>query len=99
MVWIHTHTNDKANELTTSLLSVYPNPANEYSTVEINMAEENKTGVFIIYNLLGTEVYKQQVKNNDVLTIDNKELNNGIYFYILKSNNEIIEKQKVIISK
>jgi len=80
-------------------LKIYPNPASEYSTVEIRLNDENRAAEFIIYNILGSRIYSQQVKDNDVLTIDNKELNNGIYLYVLKTNNEIIEKQKVIISK
>ncbi|MBL7882456.1 MAG: T9SS type A sorting domain-containing protein [Bacteroidia bacterium] len=83
----------------TNKLKVYPNPASDFSTVEIKLDETITNAEFIIYNLLGSKVYSQQVKNIDVLTIDTKELNNGIYLYVLKTNNEIIEKQKVIISK
>jgi hypothetical protein len=53
----------------------------------------------IIYNLLGEEIQKQEINDQNMLMIDTGNFNNGIYLYVLKTNNEIKEKQKVIISK
>ncbi len=80
-------------------LNVYPNPSNDFSTVEIKIDENAANAEFVIYNLLGSKIYSQQVKSNDVLTINVKEMNNGVYLYALIRNNEILEKQKVIILK
>ncbi len=55
-----------------------------------------------IFNVLGVKVYEEVLKTGaNSLRIDNQNLGDGIYFYTLQnvSTSEIIDKQKVIISK
>ncbi len=93
--------NQGAIENTNDLLAfkVYPNPGSDFTTVEINIDDKIFQGQLIVYNLLGAEILKQIVYDNEILNINTKDFNNGIYLYVLKSDKEIIEKQKVIISK
>ena len=80
-------------------MKIYPNPSAEFTTVEIYLKNESEVAELIIYNLLGSEIQKQKVSNNNVLTIDTKSFTNGIYLFVLKIESGIEEKKKVIISK
>ena len=82
-----------------SQFKVYPNPSSDYTKVEIQLEEEIFQAELLIYNLLGAEILRQTVKKNEVLTVNNKEFNSGIYLYVLKTEQGIVEKQKIIISK
>lgn len=84
---------------TQSSFKVYPNPSSDFTKVEISFEDETVIAEFIIYNILGEEVSKQRVSDNDLITIITKDFNNGIYLFVLKSNKGIIEKQKIIVSK
>jgi hypothetical protein len=87
----------KQNNL--SGFKVYPNPGSDYTKVEIHLNNDELHAELIVYNLLGSEVSRQAATNNNVLTINTKEFNNGIYLYVLKTEQGIIEKQKVLIIK
>lgn len=78
---------------------VYPNPGTDYTKVEISLNDGTLQAELIVYNILGSEISKQIVSNKDVLTINTNDFNNGIYLFILKTEQKIIEKQKVIVSK
>lgn len=79
-------------------MKIYPNPSTEYTMVEIYL-KNNVSAELIVYNLLGAESQKQKVSNMDVITIDTKTFSNGIYLFVLKTENGMVEKKKVIISK
>lgn len=78
---------------------VYPNPSTEHANVEIDMENEALKAELIIYDMLGAEVSRYNVIDQDVLKINTKEFNNGIYLFVLKIENATIEKQKVIVAK
>ncbi len=71
-------------------LRVYPNPARNYITVE---AENLK--VINIYNVQGQLIYTLQ-NNEDVITLDISDFDNGIYF-IEGIDNEFNKKQSKFI--
>ncbi|MBA3970738.1 MAG: T9SS type A sorting domain-containing protein [Bacteroidetes bacterium] len=79
--------------------SIYPNPSIDYTTVEIYLNDEILNAELIVYNVLGSEIQKQNVSNMDVLTLDTRSYTNGIYLFVLKTSNGMVEKKKVIISK
>ena len=78
---------------------VYPNPSTDYTNVEIHLSDETVNAELIVYNLLGAEILKRIVANKDLLTINTKDFNSGIYLFALKTKQGIIEKQKVIVTK
>ena len=78
---------------------VYPNPSSDYAKVEIKLDEETVSVELIIYNVLGAEVLRQTVFDKELLTINTRDFNNGIYLFVLKTEGDIVEKQKVIVAK
>jgi len=89
---------ESVKEKLSNALTVYPNPVSDYTNVEINI-KEGSQGQFMIYNLLGKEIQKQDVSDKGILKIDTQDFTNGIYLFVLQTSDGNIEKQKVIISK
>ena len=71
-----------------SSFNVYPNPAKNQIFVETEMNIE-EISVYDTFGRLMTTVNGQQK------TVDVSELNNGVYFVRIKSNNEVITRQFV----
>lgn len=80
-------------------VSVFPNPFSENATLRITNWNEltNEKLELKIYDLLGREVFKQQILNpkSEIL---NPNLPGGIYFYKLKNEKEIIGNGKLVVS-
>jgi hypothetical protein len=79
-------------------ISVYPNPFNEYTTLEIPSGAK---GPFMlkVYNEEGKAVYPKCENDNGNITIFRSSLAPGIYFYTLVNSTEsLITKGKLMIS-
>src|SRR5690606_30996247 len=72
---------------------VYPNPASDELKVESLTFKEGLT--VSIYDILGREVI-QNSKFKIQNSIDVSSLNKGIFFLVLKENNNIVHQQKII---
>ncbi len=84
----------KSNQMNSELaVQVYPNPAENVISVDIAVAERN---CYVeIYNLIGVKLLSQEVYagNNSV---DINSLPCGVYFYQIKSSNEVLENGKFV---
>jgi hypothetical protein len=78
----------------------YPNPFNPTTTVEFTLAESGRTSL-IIYNALGQKV--KTIMDNDIksgahkVNIDMSEQSSGIYYYVLKQQNNRQVNKMVLI--
>jgi len=72
---------------------VYPNPAND--VLHVNYTSQ-KEAAFIVYDMLGSEVYSDLITNSK--TIQLHDFKAGIYFYTLSVNGLKTEAQKLIIT-
>ena len=80
-----------------SMSEAYPNPANIFVAIDYEFTDIKK-GTIVIYNILGTAVEKIDVSAKTGTTkINTSKYNEGIYFYSLLINNEVIRTQKLII--
>lgn len=75
--------------------SVYPNPVRNYLTVEYWGGEFAE---FVLYDVLGNELSTLNIKNS-AHTLNISSLNQGIYFYTLRSKGKIGEIKKLIVTK
>lgn len=69
---------------------VFPNPTTDKFRIMINSDEEQQA-VFSLYDLSGKLVYDQtQVlqKNNNIFTIENHQLQNGMYYVVVQLEEE-----------
>lgn len=69
-------------------ISIYPNPVSSLLTIH------NQSGItnydLEIKNVLGQQVYIQQINNSKNPSIDVSHWNNGVYFYQIISNKETV---------
>jgi hypothetical protein len=52
-----------------------------------------------IYDLLGAKIFTQTIVNNETTVVETKSLNNGIYLFVLKTETNLLEKEKIIIAR
>ncbi|UTW65929.1 S8 family serine peptidase [bacterium SCSIO 12643] len=77
---------------------VYPNPASDQLTLQVNGAE-NGEGEVVIYDIKGNQVYRDDVEINSgrqEYVIDLKSLSKGVYVLSYKSN-QFSDKLRVVI--
>jgi hypothetical protein len=79
-----------------NMISVYPNPASDIVTLNVNIAN-NADLILNIYNIMGTLV-KSEILIQNQRQINTENLCNGIYMVEIKSK-EWTGKQKLIIQK
>lgn len=81
-------------------VNIYPNPANEHTSVAFSLDKNSEISVSIIDNL-GREVYNipaQQISaGNVVLPINTANLASGLYNVILRSENGMINEKLTVV--
>ncbi|NVO04285.1 MAG: SBBP repeat-containing protein [Bacteroidetes bacterium] len=82
------------SENSDNILNIYPNPFETNLTIEVQ--NELKNAELIIYDLFGKEIYKMNCINQQTINIKRNNLADGIYFFRLIENNQIIGKGKII---
>lgn len=76
-------------------VSIYPNPFNNYTTVQLNIPATHLT--FALYNISGQQVNTYYHISGNNLTINKGNLPNGIYFiHVLQNNNNKVVKKLII---
>src|SRR6185295_9046452 len=76
-------------------LNIFPNPFHSTSTIRIS--HDIQSGVLLIYDNIGREVQQTGNINSTSITIDGNGMKDGIYFFVLKENEEIIGTGKMVI--
>ncbi|MBD3636167.1 MAG: T9SS type A sorting domain-containing protein [Crocinitomicaceae bacterium] len=75
--------------------TAYPNPVADNFFINFN-GNEGLTFNLVIYNLVGEEVLKSTLTNG-TNKLSLASLNNGVYFYSIVTNDDIIETKKIIV--
>jgi|JI10StandDraft_1071094.scaffolds.fasta_scaffold47407_3 hypothetical protein len=75
-----------------NLINVYPNPANEYITINHRYTENNS---YLLYDYKGQLVFAFN-GNQLIQTINTGQIPNGIYFLQICSNSKTISKKIII---
>jgi len=82
-------------------IKVYPNPANDYITVEV-VGNADKSIKFVITNTLGIKVFEKLLNNsNSVNKIDIHQLKQGFYIYeaLFEITGESIFKGRIVLTR
>lgn len=82
---------------TTEGFIIYPNPSKDL--VWMDFGTEVKSGQIIILDILGREVYRQEVKQTTRLEMPIKQQTgaSGMFLVILQQNHRIIQTEKLLI--
>ncbi len=79
-------------------ISVFPNPADSRFMINTGNIETNTNIEIIVADITGRLVYKQQFKAaKEQIEINSSEFNNGMYFVVLKFDNQVITKRLMIV--
>jgi hypothetical protein len=84
----------------TTQFTVYPNPANDYTSIAISLDKTEKV-ILTIVDLLGKEISKEEIvfySGTTTEMLDVSNFQNGVYFINLQVGNKITT-QKLVITK
>ena len=80
--------------------NAYPNPANNTVSFDYNMPFDVNSASVAIYNMMGQEFVRQDLKlGGSRADINVSDLNEGVYFYSLIVNNQTVKTNKFVVSR
>lgn len=78
----------------------YPNPASSQVSFDYSLPSGTRQAEINIHNLLGARVKQVFVAGQEgKISFNVQDLNDGIYFYSVKVNNQITETKRLVISR
>jgi hypothetical protein len=80
-------------------VSIFPNPSSNSLTFEIHPPSNLEEFQLVIIDNNGTEVKREQLKDNYHVTVDVTNFSNGNYFYSLFTKSKSYQSGKFIITK
>jgi len=81
-------------------VNIYPNPSNDFTTIDFKLPDGFSQGQIVISNLQGIEIRHFNVDNTFTnLILSNSDIPAGVYFYQLQVNNNVISTKKMVIIK
>ncbi len=81
-------------------MKIFPNPTNQISTVEISIPDSIGTVKMVVMDLLGNIIKNYPVNTGkSSVTIQADDYSPGIYLCVLYRDGEIIDMQKLVITK
>ncbi len=76
-------------------VSIFPNPI--HNEINVSIPNQNKAIVIELFNNSGAMVLRKQIANpNSIESINVSAISNGIYYLVLKTNNETIISHNII---
>ncbi len=84
------------DELPKDPVSIYPNPAQDFVTIETPQNYNNAQ--LSIYNLTGQLISQKQItQSNQKIPIT--ELGNGMYIFVIQNGDKVIGRQRVVVAR
>ncbi len=81
------------SEVNEPKVAIYPNPANNRITVDIESVESN--GSIEIFNIIGVKLINEKLISGQT-SVDLNRIPSGVYFYQIKSGNEVLKNGKFV---
>ncbi len=77
----------------------YPNPANNYATVDCYIAEDNASASIVLYNIshVALKQYAIETSGESHITLDLQDLPAGMYFYTLQVGGTVMDEKKLVL--
>ncbi len=80
-----------------SIVSIYPNPTQQFLMISISEIKENTPYFFELYDLQGKSILKKEITNTST-TLNLSQLSKQIYVFKLFKENEIVSAGKLIVN-
>ncbi|MBL4649399.1 MAG: T9SS type A sorting domain-containing protein, partial [Aureispira sp.] len=77
-------------------VKVYPNPFEEMTTIEVSGKEYQELEL-LVFDALGRLVETINSKDENRIQLLRGRMRQGVYFYQLKGNNELISTGKIVV--
>lgn len=78
--------------------NLYPNPANDFAFLRYTLNGDVKDAKISLYNVLGATVREYTLnRQSQQLTMDTRQLPNGVYFYQLTVDGQKVATKKLLI--
>lgn len=86
--------------LTTSQFNVYPNPSQNYLTIDFRLEDKDSEVQFILTDYIGKTIHNYQSEpNSEHYKISLEEHLSGIYFLQLWVNGKQVQQKKIVVLK
>ncbi|MBK5286527.1 MAG: T9SS type A sorting domain-containing protein [Bacteroidia bacterium] len=80
-------------------ITTYPNPASTFAAIDWNLSKLDGVATIKITDAVGRMLEQREINKKQGEWIwDTRKIDNGIYFYEIKSNNKSLGNGKIIIS-
>ncbi|OFY25611.1 MAG: hypothetical protein A2275_05930 [Bacteroidetes bacterium RIFOXYA12_FULL_35_11] len=76
---------------------VYPNPASD--EIIVTMLDSNKEYVISIFDMLGKEIKKKIILNENLVKLNTDNMPNGLYMLNIIENGKPVKAEKILISR
>jgi hypothetical protein len=90
---------DEFAKVTGELGQVSPNPMTTTGKFTYSLNGRSGDSSVMIYNMVGELVKEIELNaTNGLVVLDSNEFENGVYFYSLVSNNQVVSTKKMVVS-
>jgi Leucine-rich repeat (LRR) protein len=95
---VYTNIEELNNDLKTKSIKVFPNPTNDFISIEINRDSDSNELEVYLFNQLGELHRKYEVERSKLTKINISNLNTGVYFIQVKDakNGYFSTREKII---
>jgi len=89
-----------SNIKTKETFNIFPNPSKDILNINLASTKIN-AGKIVLTNILGQEIYSEEIKNSpsNIITLSVNNFDAGLYFVSLFENNKVISTKKLQIVK
>jgi len=79
---------------------IYPNPVNGLAKLSYQFTSRPENAKFKVYNVMGALVKESNISTQSGLILFHAEdFNDGVYVVVLEENGQVVDTQKLVISK
>jgi len=80
--------------------NIYPNPVNGMANLTYQFISRPENAKFKVYNMVGELVKESNIATQSgMILFHSDDFNNGVYVVVLEENGQVVDTQKLIISK
>ena len=88
--------NSTKNISNSNLAEIFPNPSNHF--FQIQLSEQSDNLLFEMFDPLGRKVFYQKLTSRST-EISSQNFSNGLYFFTIKDDQQLLQSGKIIIEK
>ena len=79
---------------------IYPNPVNGMAKLSYQFISRPENAKFKVFNLVGELMKESNIATQSGLILfHSDDFNNGVYLVVIEENGQVVDTQKLVISK